>query len=382
MMIVNKAPMGWNSWNTFAEKIDETLILKSADALIESGLAESGYKYVVIDDCWALRERGKDGRLEADPKKFPRGMKVLAEEIHRRGLKFGMYSCCGLMTCAGYPSSLDREWTDAQTFAEWGVDYLKYDYCYRPWNRRGEELYRAMGHALANSGREILFSACNWGADESQKWIRTTGADMWRSTGDIVDNWNSVKDIIGKQFALLAYNAKGCFNDMDMLIVGMNGKGNVGLGGCTEAEYRTHFAAWCLLQSPLMIGCDVRNMDTFTLNLLKNPVLLSIQQDEKCMQVYRADSPADWNSERGESFAAARGLSNGDIAIGFFNLSDDVRGIICTLNDLGIGVSSGKTLEMQNCWTNETEYPVNGAILKSLNPHESVVYRAKIVDRK
>ena len=184
-MKINKPPMGWNSWNTFAENIDEQLILDSADALIEKGLLDAGYNYVVIDDCWALRERGKDGKIVPDPKKFPNGMRSLADKLHAKGLKFGMYSCSGLMTCAQYPSSLDREWIDAQSFAEWGVDFLKYDYCYRPANRKGEESYRAMGLALANSGRDILFSACSWGADKTHEWIRTTGADRLRGGGQL-----------------------------------------------------------------------------------------------------------------------------------------------------------------------------------------------------
>ncbi len=373
-MKINKPPMGWNSWNTFAENIDEQLILDSADALIEKGLLDAGYNYVVIDDCWALRERGKDGKIVPDPKKFPNGMRSLADKLHAKGLKFGMYSCSGLMTCAQYPSSLDREWIDAQSFAEWGVDFLKYDYCYRPANRKGEESYRAMGLALANSGRDILFSACSWGADKTHEWIRTTGADMWRSTGDIFDNWNSIKSLIEQQFDRLAYGGKGCFNDMDMLVIGMHGKGHVGLGGCTETEYKTHFAAWCMLQSPLMIGCDLRSADDFTLSLLKNSVLIGIDQDEKCAQTYRLGGD--------EAPVLVRALENGDVAIGLFNLADGEKHAWLTLNDIGIGVNSGKTLELTDCWTGEKSIVKNGYIGSRLAPHSSIVYRGKIVDAK
>ena len=366
--------MGWNSWNTFAENIDEKLILDSANALIDTGLAAAGYNYVVIDDCWALKERDKNGKLVADPKKFPHGMKALADKIHEKGLKFGMYSCSGRMTCAGYPSSMDREWTDAQTFADWGVDYLKYDYCFKPNTRRGEDLYRAMGLALANCGRDILFSACSWGADKTHEWIRTTGADIWRSTGDIFDNWNSVKSLIEQQFDRLAFGGKGCFNDMDMLITGMRGAGHVGLGGCTDTEYRLHFAAWCMLQSPLMIGCDIRNIDPFTLSLLKNPVLIGIDQDEKCAQTYRIGSET--------TPILVRALENGDIAIGFFNLSDQSQRGTCMLDELGIGIHSHKTLELTDCWTNEKVYPSNGVIFKNLEAHDCVVYRAKIIEER
>jgi alpha-galactosidase len=166
--------MGWNSWNTFGNDISEDLILKTADVMADEGLLDAGYKYLVIDDCWSLKERDKDGRLVPDPEKFPHGMKYLADYIHGKGLKFGMYSCAGTQTCAGYPGSFEHEFTDAATFAGWGVDYLKYDYCYHSPIIPGKYLYRRMGLALANCGRDILFAACSWGSDETQEWIKTT----------------------------------------------------------------------------------------------------------------------------------------------------------------------------------------------------------------
>lgn len=381
-MTLTKPPMGWNSWNTFGENVNEKLILESADALVSSGLAEVGYEYVVIDDCWAEKERGKDGRLVPDPNKFPNGMKWLSDEIHRRGLKFGMYSCAGVMTCMSYPSSMDREFTDAQTFAEWGIDFLKYDYCYKPVTRRGETAYRAMSLALANSGRDILFSACNWGADSSHAWIRSTGADVWRSTGDIKDNWISIKNLITQQFSILPYGGKGCFNDMDMLVVGMNGKGNVGLGGCSAEEYATHFNAWCMLQSPLFIGCDVRNTDEFTLNLLKNRELISIAQDEKCAQTFRADMQDIDKSEAPSVFGLARFLANGDIALGFFNLSDEEACVRVLLDDLGLNTSANKALALTDCGTGERSSSFNGAVNTDLKPHCSKIYRARLVSAR
>ncbi len=377
IMVVNKPPMGWNSWNTFGNDINEQLILDTADILIQKGLDKLGYQYVVIDDCWALRERDENGLLVADPEKFPHGMKYLADELHKKGLKFGMYSCCGLQTCAGYPSSMDREWIDAKTFAEWGVDYLKYDYCFKPSHRQGQELYRNMGMALSNSGRDILFSACNWGADNSPTWIRTTGSDMWRSTGDINDSWASVKDLLQRQLNILPYGGKGCFNDMDMLIVGMNGKGNVALGGCTDDEYKTHFAAWCMLQSPLMIGGDIRNMDEKYFDLLKNQILIDICQDSKCAQCYRVDlEPND------DKLALARMLDNGDIAIGMFNLKDNDQNINVLLNDIGLGTLCGKTLELTNCWTGEKTIVKNNNIFYGFKPHSSIVFRGRVIDAK
>ncbi len=377
-MIINKPPMGWNTWNTFGADINEELVIKSAKFLCDSGLKDCGYNYVVIDDCWSLKERDENGRLVADPEKFPNGMKYVADKIHEMGLKFGMYSCAGLITCAGYPSSLDREWIDAETFASWGVDYLKYDYCFKPLNRQGEEVYRAMGTALNNCGRDILFAACSWGADNTHEWIRTTGANTWRSTEDIYDNWDSVKKLFMHQLEVLPYGGKNCFNDMDMLVVGMNGKGLVGLGGCTPAEYRTHFAAWCMLQSPLIIGCDIQNADDETLKLLKNKVLIDINQDELCAQCYNV--PIKMLDPYG--VALVRALSNGDYAIGLFNTLDTTFPVTITLNDLGLNLSSNKRLELTNCWTGEKSYSVNGIIKERLETHDCVVFRAKVVDDK
>ena len=186
-MVKNTPAMGWNSWNTFAQEINEKLVLEAADALVENGLKDAGYEYIVIDDCWSLHERDKNGRLVADPEKFPHGMRYVADYIHKKGLKFGMYSCAGVVTCAGYPASYEHEFIDAATFAEWGVDFLKYDYCFHSTGTPGHLLYKRMGIALANCGRDILFSACSWGADDTRVWIKETGANSWRSTGDIFD---------------------------------------------------------------------------------------------------------------------------------------------------------------------------------------------------
>lgn len=370
-MRVEKTPMGWNSWNTFGQNIDEQLIRDSADALVRTGLKDAGYEYVVIDDCWSLRER-VNGKLTPDPKKFPSGMKALADYIHEKGLKFGMYSCAGTMTCAGYPSSMDCEFTDARTFADWDVDFLKYDYCYKPAERRGYQLYRRMGLALENCGRDILFSACNWGTDNSHEWMGTTGAHMWRSTGDIFDGWKSVKQIIQQQIPILSYRAAGCFNDMDMLVVGMKGKGNVGFTGCTEAEYRTHFNAWCMLQSPLMIGCDVRNIDQTSLNILSNSALIGICRDAGNRQPYMLGNE--------EVPIFVRHLEGGNLALGFFNLSDGDFSFRTTLDDLGLPAYTGKTLSLTDLESGETLRPTNATLSIDLAPHASKVFRAKVID--
>ena len=252
-MVANRPPMGWNTWNTFGWEINEELVKHSADTLVESGLAECGYNYIVIDDCWVLRERDENGRIVPDPEKFPNGMKAVADYVHSKGLKFGMYSCAGMLTCAGFPGSYEHEWIDAKTFAEWEIDFLKYDFCFRPSTVPPEILYRRMALALRNSGRDILFSACSWGADNTKEWIARTGANMWRTTGDIFDNWESLKTLSLDAPKSLGFGGINCFGDMDMLIVGMHGKGNVGMSGLTDDEYRMHFALWALFSSPLMI---------------------------------------------------------------------------------------------------------------------------------
>lgn len=373
-MVKNTPPMGWNTWNTFGENVNEELILSSADALVKSGLKDAGYEYIVIDDCWALRERDGNGRMVPDPEKFPHGMKYVADYVHSLGLKFGMYSCSGLMTCAQYPGSMGYEYKDAKMFAEWGVDFLKYDYCFKPSNQDGPTLYRRMGLALANSGRDILFSACSWGADETHKWIGTTNANMWRSTGDIFDTWESLKGLIQQQYDILPYGGIGCFNDMDMLIVGMNGKGNVGFKGCTEEEYKVHFAAWCLLASPLMIGCDIREMTAETKAILTNKKLLEINQD------VRGNRPYIFHANP-ELPLVVRVLENGDLALGFFNLSDGDTNMTIMGEELGIPDVQGITLAGEEVYTGETVRTVNGTLVVNLKAHSCKVFRMKVVQK-
>ena len=375
-MIKNTPPMGWNSWNTFGTDINEQLIKDTADKMVESGLLAAGYDYLVIDDCWSLKERDENGRLAADPEKFPNGMKAVADYVHSKGLKFGMYSCAGNLTCAGYPGSFEHEFTDAETFAEWGVDFLKYDYCYHSNIIHGKYLYRRMGTALKNCGRDILFSACSWGADNTAEWMRETGANMWRSTFDIFDTWESIKKLTEEQESIFAYGGKGCFNDMDMLVVGMYGKGNVGLEGLNDTQYKTHFSIWALLGSPLMIGCDIRNMNDETLKILTNKELIKINQDEDCRQVFKL-SPI-WNDN---VKAYARNLENGDIALGFFNFSSEEGAVRVNLDELGLPESTGKTLCMHNVWEEETVTVTNGTFIHTIKPYDSLVYRCKVVNK-
>lgn len=339
--------------------------------MVEKGYLAAGYNYLVIDDCWSMRERDKDGRLVADPEKFPHGMKAVADYVHKKGLKFGMYSCCGVRTCAGFPSSYEHEFVDAQTFAEWEVDFLKYDFCFRPQSVSGETLYRRMNMALRSTGRDILFSACNWGHDDSGRWMRSAGANMYRSTGDIFDNFKSFTDIFESQIDKLCYGAPNCFNDMDMLVVGMYGKGHVGLGGCTDAEYRSHFALWCLCNSPLMIGGDLRNMSPQCEELLKNPILISMNQDPEARPPFVA-----FRNDNG--IALMRQLAGDEYALGFFNFSEKRINIWCMLGDTGLPLGSGYGLALTDAFTGESADIVTEYAEATVDSHDCAVYRAKL----
>lgn len=371
-------PMGWNSWNTFTWNINEALIRETADAMVETGLKDAGYEYVVIDDCWSLKERDKNGRLVPDPEKFPHGMKAVADYVHGKGLKFGMYSCCGTHTCAGYPGSFEHEFQDAETFAEWGVDYLKYDNCYKPQQVNGEMLYKRMSLALRNSGRDILFSACNWGHEDVHRWIQSSGAHLFRSTGDIQDNWESIKTLVRSQLDKTAFSGPFCHNDIDMLVVGMHGGSNndyIGsLGGCTDDEYRTHFALWALMNSPLMIGCDIRNMTEQTKETLLNPELIEINQDVECRGPYVI---GQWNDPE-RCFALVKAMADGSLAIGLFNLGDTKSEMSLQFWDLGISSAAGVGLSMHDCFTHTDEGTFTERYAAQLKPHSCRVFRARL----
>ena len=369
-------PMGWNSWNTFGRDINEQLILDMARKISETGLQSAGYNYIVIDDCWSLKQRDKNGRLQPDPEKFPNGMKAVADALHEMGFKFGMYGCAGTLTCDGYPGSFDHEYVDAATFAEWGVDFLKYDYCFHSNLIHGRYLYRRMGLALKNCGRDILFSACTWGNDDTAKWIRETGANMWRSTPDVFDTWESVKKIIDAQSNILPYGGAGCFNDMDMMVVGMRGKGNVGLEGLNDDQYLLHFSVWALLGSPLFIGCDLREIDDATLNILKNKEVIAINQDAGCRQVMELHPL--WAPQ---IKAYARYLENGDIAVGFFNLSEKEQLLRYEFEELGVQESTGKTLMLHDVWSGEEFRLENCSVWRNMKPYETLLFRCRVFDK-
>lgn len=389
-------PMGWNSWNTFTWEISDKLIREAADAFVTEGLKDAGYEYVVIDDCWSEKQRDKNGKLVPDHWKFPDGIKPVADYVHSKGLKFGMYSCAGTHTCGGHPGSFEHEFDDAETFAEWGVDYLKYDYCYKPDHIPGEVLYKRMSMALRNCGRDIMFSACNWGNDNVYKWIRESGAHLFRSTSDIQDNWESIKRLALSQIGSECYGGNFCHNDIDMLVVGMHGGSNnewinsteqgvnviadsgetmPKLGGCTDEEYRTHFSLWAIMNSPLMIGCDIRRMTPATKEILTNKDVIAINQDIECRGPYCIKQ---WNNPD-NVFSLVKPLANGDYAIGMFNFGDRAGEMSLQFWDIGLPAASRRGLSVYDCWKHEELGTFTERFVTTVEPHGCAVLRAKVV---
>ncbi|KAG6537743.1 hypothetical protein ZIOFF_002839 [Zingiber officinale] len=262
-------PMGWNSWNHFHCNITEEVIRETADALEYTGLAKLGYQYVNIDDCWGEYDRDSQGNLVARVSTFPSGIKSLADYVHGKRLKFGIYSDAGSKTCSNtMPGSLGFEEQDAKTFASWGIDYLKYDNCNDP-GTSPKERYPKMGAALLNSGRSIVFSLCEWGVEDPATWAGSI-AHSWRTTGDIFDSWDSMTSIADQNDKWASYAGPDGWNDPDML--------EVGNGGMTREEYVSHFSIWALMKAPLLIGCDVRSITKDTLEILSNSEVIAVNQ--------------------------------------------------------------------------------------------------------
>jgi len=264
--------MGWNSWNHYSCNVNQSVIEKTADAFISRGLDKLGYKYVNVDDCWA-KSRDSNGIIQPDPDAFP-DFKGMVDYVHSKGLFFGLYSDAGIKTCAGRPGSLGHETYDALTYAEWKVDYLKYDNC----DNNGSQpqvRYPVMRDALNNTGRPIFFSMCEWGQYNPAEWAPAVG-NSWRTTGDIGDNWNSMISRADLNNEWAQYAGPGGWNDPDML--------EIGNGGMTITEYETHMSLWCLMKAPLLIGCDVTNMDDETFRILSNTEVIAVNQDNLGIQ--------------------------------------------------------------------------------------------------
>ncbi len=316
-------PMGWNSWNRFGCNVSEGLVKSAADALVSSGMKDAGYEYVVIDDCWQV-SRDAAANIVADAKTFPSGIKALADYVHSKGLKFGIYSDAGTKTCAGRPGSRGHEYQDALQYAAWGVDYLKYDWC-NTGTKNAEAAYSTMRNALEAAGRPIVFSLCEWGSNKPWLWARDVG-NLWRTTGDIADCWNCKKDqlswtqILDLQVGLESYAGPGHWNDPDML--------EVGNGGMTAAEYRAHFSLWCMLAAPLMAGNDLKNMSAEIKEILTNKEVIAVDQDSLGMEGRRV-------SKNGDSEVWAKQMKDGSRAVVLLNRGVSEAEISVSWEDLG-----------------------------------------------
>ncbi len=370
-------PMGWNSWNVFADEIDEKTIMEIADAMVESGMRDIGYQYINIDDFWHAASRAADGAPIADPAKFPSGMKHLSDYVHSKGLKLGIYSCAGRLTCGEKFGGFGFEEIDAKTYAEWGIDLLKYDYCYAPWGRKAaEERYKKMGAALKSSGRSIVFSICEWGLRKPWKWGTEAGGSYWRTTPDIFDYWSgwhpwqkSFMSILKFQNGLEQYAGPGKWNDPDMLTVGNYGKGKATSAkgkykGMSDLEYQTHFSLWCMLASPLLTSCDLRDMNDNTLNILLNYELTNINQDELGKQAELI------HKEKG-IWVYKKKLAGDAFALAIFNTTKE--NVVVQLPVLVANMLKGRTVRDA---VNHFDITDNYRRYK-LKPHETTVWICK-----
>ena len=315
-------PMGWNTWNTFASNIHESLVHETAEAMIANGMRDAGYVYLVLDDTWSTKQRDEQGNLVPDPQKFPSGMKALGDWLHAHGFKLGIYSCAGPRTCADFPGSWGHEFQDARMFASWGVDYLKYDWC-NSGTADARDAYKRMRDALHAAGRPVVFSICEWGQNKPWEWASDVG-HLWRTSGDIYDSYDGRKGwemgwkrILDLQYDLVPsigadgigkYAGPGHWNDPDML--------EVGNAGLSQAESRAHFSLWCVLAAPLMAGNDVRHMNDDTRAILTNRDVIAIDQDPLGKQGFRALAEPSKNIE-----VWVKPLSNGEWAVCALNTS-------------------------------------------------------------
>ena len=370
-------PMGWMTWNLYGEKIDEGLIRSMANAMDTSGMVAAGYRYLIIDDGWQ-GGRDKKNNIIADPKKFPSGMKALADYVHAKGLKLGIYSDAAPLTCAGYTASLHFEEQDAATFASWGIDYLKYDYCNAPEDSNtAKERYKRMADALSKSGRDIVFGICEWGGRQPWHWAANAGGSLWRTTGDIRDKWKTqpgeggegILDIVAVNGALDTYAGTGHWNDPDMLVVGLYGaKGpssDLGGIGCTDVEYQSQMSLWSIMASPLIATNNIAVMNGATKKILLNPEVIAINQDPAGMQAHRIKNDSTW-----EVFL--KPLNNGDVALAILNKSASEKS--CDFTREALGLKSDYIIH--DLWEHKTVGKKNkwSGVVKA---HETKLFRLK-----
>jgi alpha-galactosidase len=358
--------MGFNNWNSThcRDEFNEAMIRGIADKFISLGLRDAGYTYVNIDDCWANWQRDKDGHLRANPKRFPSGIKALADYIHQHGLKFGLYSSAGTSTCEplqenrGFPGGLGHEKEDAATFASWGVDYLKYDNCN---NQKvdARQRYSAMAKALRASGRQIFYSVCEWGENKPWLWAGKPPVDAgsWRTTGDIRDEYASMLKIFKQNVVLDRYASPGHWNDPDML--------EVGNGGMTDTEYRSHFSLWSIMAAPLLIGTDLRTIKPDALQILLNKDVIAVDQDPlgvQGRQVRDADG----------IHVIVKPLKDGSRAVVVFNENDAARPVAVAASE--IGLKPDMQYELRDLWAH-TQANGDGSIKVELPAHATAMYR-------
>ncbi|MBL7925503.1 MAG: glycoside hydrolase family 27 protein [Bacteroidia bacterium] len=372
--------MGWMSWNFFGDNITEQSIKEMADAMVASGMRDAGYTYIFIDDGW---QGGRDNKnnLIADAKKFPSGIKALADYVHSKGLKLGIYSDAALLTCAGYTASLHFEEQDAKTFATWQVDYLKYDYCHAPIDSNtAKSRYLTMSDALKKTNRQILFGICEWGERQPWLWAAQAGGHLWRTTLDIRDKWQmkptetwglGIMDILDANAGLHKYAGPGHWNDADMLIAGLYGKkgpsADGGGTGCSDTEYQSQFSIWALMAAPLYASNDLRNMNEATKKILLNADIIAINQDTLGKQAVRIINDSVWN-------VFVKPLHNGDYAVAILNKSEAQKN--CNLSFASLGLKH--KYQIKDLWLHKNvgHGKIYNGIIQS---HETKVFRLKTI---
>ena len=358
-------PMGWNSWNKFGCNVSEDLIRQAADALVSTGMKDAGYQYIVIDDCWQV-SRDNEGNIVPDAQRFPSGVKKLADYVHSKGLKFGIYSDAGTGTCQNRPGSRGYEFQDARQYAAWGVDYLKYDWCNHS-TQNSQASYAIMRDALVKSGRPIVFSLCEWGSTQPWLWAKDIG-NLWRTTGDIVPKWSTQKkddflgvvEILDLQDGLQTYAGPGHWNDPDML--------EVGNPGMSPTEYRSHFVMWCILAAPLMAGNDIMHMTDDTRAILTNREMIAIDQDALGIQGHRVRKDGDleiWSKQ----------LSDGSRAVALLNRGAGEQKM--TANWTDIGYPESLSAQVRDIWNHKDLGKKSGSFSADVPSHGVVVIKVK-----
>lgn len=373
-----RPPMGWMTWNLFQGNINEQLIRETADAMVEGGFRDAGYEYIFIDDLWQ-GGRDRQNNIIPDPEKFPNGMKALADYVHSKGLKLGIYSDAAQLTCGGWTASLGFEEQDARTFASWGIDYLKYDYCNAPEDSAtARHRYRTMANALQNSGRDIVLGICEWGQRQCEEWCEEVGGQLWRTSYDVRDMWKDIVkeggmgiiDIVNVTAPLAKYVRPGQWPDMDMLVVGLNGTGgpssDLGGVGCTQTEYQTQMSMWCMMASPLAMTNDLRKVSEEDRRILLNPEIIAINQD-----VLGKAAERKVMNDNYQIFV--RPLADGSHAVALLNTSEKPLTLTADFASLGF---AGK-YTVRDVWQHK-DVARNASKWKGrVKPHETRVFVVK-----